>query len=195
VGWGNNYGGESSVPPGLPNVVAVSGGYNHSLALLRDGTPKLTVQPWDQSVAAGSSSILMAKAVGLQSMGFQWQFNGHAIPGATHDSLSITNTQPSDTGLYTLSVSNPVGVISSRRAKLVVSSPLRLQSLSLSGQVATFKATGPIGRDYILQVSSDLGSWTDLQTNSSVPALFSVTNLNVPAQWFYRVRLGSAGGN
>jgi Immunoglobulin I-set domain/Immunoglobulin domain/Regulator of chromosome condensation (RCC1) repeat len=197
VGWGNNYGGESTVPPRLPNVVAIAGGYNHSLALLRDGSPKFTVQPWDQMVSLGRASRLAAKAVGVQSMRFQWQLNGQAIPGATNDTLNIANAQPSDAGTYTLTVSNPVGVVSSRRAKLVVTPELRLQALSLGGQNETFQATGPTGYEYTLQASADLGTWTDLQTRSGsvMPVKFSVINPAAASQQFYRVRLGAAAGN
>jgi len=38
VAWGNNNYGQTDVPSGLSNVVAVAGGYEHSLALRSDGT-------------------------------------------------------------------------------------------------------------------------------------------------------------
>ncbi|HQL79764.1 MAG TPA: immunoglobulin domain-containing protein, partial [Verrucomicrobiota bacterium] len=38
VAWGGNAKGQSSVPPGLTDVVAVAGGIDHSLALKTDGT-------------------------------------------------------------------------------------------------------------------------------------------------------------
>jgi hypothetical protein len=40
VAWGDNSTGQTNVPPGLSNVVAVAGGYGHSLALRKDGTAK-----------------------------------------------------------------------------------------------------------------------------------------------------------
>lgn len=120
VAWGTNFAGESTVPLHLPNVVAIAGGESHSLALLRDGAPSLTVQPWDQSVRNGASPSFVAKAVGLQAMSYQWHHNGTAIAGATGDILSITNAQLSAAGLYTLTVSNQVGMLHSRQAKLSV---------------------------------------------------------------------------
>jgi Regulator of chromosome condensation (RCC1) repeat len=36
--WGKNDAGETNVPPDLTNVVAISAGYQHSLALRADGT-------------------------------------------------------------------------------------------------------------------------------------------------------------
>jgi subtilisin-like proprotein convertase family protein len=38
VVWGANYAGQATVPPGLSNVVAIAGAYDHSLALKQDGT-------------------------------------------------------------------------------------------------------------------------------------------------------------
>ena len=38
VAWGDNSTGQRNVPPGLSDVVAVAGGYGHSLALRKDGT-------------------------------------------------------------------------------------------------------------------------------------------------------------
>jgi hypothetical protein len=49
------------------------------------------------------------------------------IAGATSDTYSITNAQPVDAGLYTLTVSNEVGKLASRHAKLVVSPTVSIQ--------------------------------------------------------------------
>ncbi|HZR21857.1 MAG TPA: hypothetical protein VFE51_31535, partial [Verrucomicrobiae bacterium] len=118
--WGTNFSGESSVPARLPNVVAIAGGYYHSIALLRDGTPNLTVQPWDRWIRAGTSSAMSAKAVSREPISYQWQSNGTNIPGATTDTLKIANAQPTDTGVYNLAISNQIGTMTSRRAKLTV---------------------------------------------------------------------------
>jgi hypothetical protein len=125
-------------------------------------------------------------------MSFQWQFNGQIIPGATRDILSLTNVQPSDSGSYMLSVSNQVGVVASRRAKLVVAPQVFLQAISSSGGADILNVNGPTGRQYVLQVSGDLNHWVDLQTNSAavVPFQFSVPNSSGALPRFYRVRMG-----
>ncbi len=38
VAWGADYVGQANVPPGLSNVVAIAGAYDHSLALKNNGT-------------------------------------------------------------------------------------------------------------------------------------------------------------
>ena len=52
VGWGNNYWGQSSIPAGLTDVVAVAAGEAHNLALKSDGT----VVAWGHN-GFGQSSI------------------------------------------------------------------------------------------------------------------------------------------
>jgi hypothetical protein len=118
------------VPAGLPNVIAIAATSSHSLALLRDGAPDIMVQPWDRAVPAGASPALAAKVVGMQSMTYQWQFNGADIPGATQDTLGISTAQPANAGVYRLAVSNQVGVMISRQAKLMVSSGQRVPILA-----------------------------------------------------------------
>lgn len=118
VAWGTN--GLNTVPAGLSGVVAVTGAPSQSLALLRNGSPHVTVQPWDSSVAAGGLATLNAKAVGLQSMNYQWRQNGDDIPGATNENYSIASVEPANAGGYTLLVSNRVGATLSREAKLSV---------------------------------------------------------------------------
>jgi alpha-tubulin suppressor-like RCC1 family protein len=121
VVWGTNGASPIVQPPaGLPNVVAIAGSAGHNIALLRDGAPTITVQPWDRSVLPGSAVSLEAKAVGMQSMEYQWRLNGAEIPGATNDSYSIASIGTTNAGGYTLAVSNRVGAIVSKQALLSV---------------------------------------------------------------------------
>ena len=140
--WGTN--GLNMVPAGLSGVVAVAGGYDHSMALLRNGSPHVTVQPWDRSVFAGTAVSLHAKAVGTQSMNYQWRQNGADIPGATNENYGIASVQPSNVGVYTLVVSNLLGVALSREARLSVVAhvaPTLVQPGNFTvnaGQIVTF---------------------------------------------------------
>ena len=76
VAWGNNDYGQTSIPLGLSNVVAIAAGVDHSLALKADGTvvawgriyerqclvpPALT---WHGAIAAGGGFGLTLKADG-----------------------------------------------------------------------------------------------------------------------------------
>jgi hypothetical protein len=64
VAWGYNYDGQTNVPPGLSNVVAIAAGSTHNLALKRDGT----VIAWGRNtfaqtnVPAGLSNVVAIAA-------------------------------------------------------------------------------------------------------------------------------------
>src|SRR5262249_53313193 len=51
---------------------------------------------------------------------YQWKHNGDAIAGATGSSLALTNVQIADAGVYSVVISNAVGVIISSGAVLTV---------------------------------------------------------------------------
>ena len=135
--------GDIPKPDNLPHTVAISAGQYFSIALLRDGAPHMTLEPRDQTVTLGSPAKFAAKAVGSDSMNYQWQFNGTSIPGATGDALVVNEAQPSNEGVYTLEVSNAIGVSSSRKAKLMLArATLPNQPPVLSEQLARVVAEG-----------------------------------------------------
>ena len=51
-------------------------------------------------------------------MGYQWQFDGTNIPGATASSYAITNVQATNTGSYAVIVTNSYGTETSSNAVL-----------------------------------------------------------------------------
>jgi alpha-tubulin suppressor-like RCC1 family protein len=69
IGWGDNTYGQTNVPVGLSNIIALSGGYSHSLALLDNGT----VAAWGSYVYGGgyggSGSLVAADVpIGLSNV-------------------------------------------------------------------------------------------------------------------------------
>jgi hypothetical protein len=195
VEWGEVIG-DVARPADLPNVVAIAGGDVFSLALLQDGAPHLTVQPQDQVVTLGGNPTFAAKAVGLQSMRYQWKFNGNAIPGATRDTYSIANAQLTNGGVYSLTLSNTIGSLASRQAKLIVMAQGKnhpvvvLQPLGLLAGQFRLRVNGTIGPRYVLETSTGLTNWISLQTSSPPVMPFDFTDIgNAPTRRFYRVRL------
>jgi hypothetical protein len=67
-----NIGLNVSSPVGLCNVVALAGGYVHSLALIGDGTPALTVQPVNRTVIQSNAVSLWARVAGAPPLSYQW---------------------------------------------------------------------------------------------------------------------------
>ena len=65
----------------------------------------------DAVIAVGDPLDLTVNASGTPPLSYQWYLNGTPIDGATGVSFSIAAAQSSDTGKYTVVVSNPVGPI------------------------------------------------------------------------------------
>lgn len=84
--------------------------------------PVLTSQPASQSVGVGASVTFSVTASGTSPLGYQWQKNGAAIPGATSASFTLPGAQTADSGNYTVIVANPAGSVTSATAVLAVAS-------------------------------------------------------------------------
>jgi len=80
----------------------------------------IKAQPQNQTVTVGSVATFGVTATGFGALGYQWQFNGAALPAATSTSLILAHPQPSDSGNYTVVVSNSLGAVTSAVAVLTV---------------------------------------------------------------------------
>jgi hypothetical protein len=197
VSWGDNTQGQLDIPAGLTNVMAVAAGRDHTIALLSDGAPKITVQPWDQTVADNANLLLAAKVVGTPPLQYQWQLNGVDIPGATRETYSILNVQASSAGSYALIVSNKLGAASTRKNKLsivaaqpaaarfVAGSAMRRSDGSFEAMVET-----ALGAVLSFESSDDLIHWVRFSgaTNITGQVLLTAPASRSVAR-FYRVRL------
>lgn len=85
--------------------------------------PKITSQPLRQTLAAGSSPSLSVTATGTAPLAYQWSKNGAAIAGATSSTLSFNNTTAADGGVYTVTVSNATGSVTSDQTLLEIFPP------------------------------------------------------------------------
>ena len=75
------------------------------------------------SVRVGSNVTFRAVASGFGTLNYQWQLDGTNLAGATIPSLTISNVQISDEGLYRVLVSNSYGTVTSAVATLSVLLP------------------------------------------------------------------------
>jgi hypothetical protein len=137
VAWGNNGSGQASVPPGLADVIAVSAGAYHSLALVGH-PPIVQACPASQTTEAGANVTLIARTNRFEALSFQWFFNTtNALPGGTNAVLQLTNVQPAQAGAYTVVVPSITGAVTSTPAMLAVIPPVErrmVPALSLLGQ-------------------------------------------------------------
>lgn len=85
--------------------------------------PSVVVHPEGQAVIAGSTVTFQVVAAGDPPLSFSWRKGEEPIPGANAASLELTGVQPAHAGLYSVVISNPYGVLSSRAAELIVHTP------------------------------------------------------------------------
>lgn len=176
--------------------------------------PKITQQIKNITAVAGKNVTLNIGANGPGPLKYQWMFNGVNIKGATAATLTIKNIKPSQTGNYSVAISNKVGktvsslayvtVISGKPTATTVATSSGPQSgrLVANAQVApdqtpqlstpvktstqfSFQVTGAAAQ-YVVLASDDLQHWTGVQTN--VPPFNFVDNqVASHPQRYYRV--------
>ncbi len=110
----------TNVPVGLSNVVAVSAAGNYNVALVGSGPPVINSALPDLDAVYGTTVYLRAQAAGGFPLGFQWRLDGQDIPGATNALLTLTNVQLSQSGAYSVAVSNAFGFTSNSVSHLTV---------------------------------------------------------------------------
>ena len=105
VAWGNNGVGQTNVPPGLSNVMAIAAGGFHSLADLPRSIYFLdTANVYFARL--GASTNLSVAVLSVSPFGSQWSFNGLPIAGATVTNLVISNFDLTKAGAYSVVVTN-----------------------------------------------------------------------------------------
>lgn len=80
----------------------------------------VTIQPPSQTVLAGGTASSTANATGTPPFTYQWSFSGNPIAGTTSSTLVLPNVQPSQSGPYTVTVSDQTGTVTSAPATLTV---------------------------------------------------------------------------
>jgi alpha-tubulin suppressor-like RCC1 family protein len=88
---------------------------------ITDAAPSVVVQPSDMTSWPGSSARFCASAWGSAPRTYEWRFNGQPISGATTSALALSNLQSAQAGGFDLIVTNSLGAITSRVARLTLS--------------------------------------------------------------------------
>jgi alpha-tubulin suppressor-like RCC1 family protein len=94
---------------------------NASAALtVNSGPPVFAPQPVSTNALAGLAASFSCGLKGSTPFAYQWYHNGVTVPGATNNSLVITNVRMLDAGPYQLIVTNIYGAATSSVANLYV---------------------------------------------------------------------------
>lgn len=87
------------------------------------GGPSIDTPPSSQTCYPGNTVIFTADVSGSLPLSFQWSYNGTDIPNATNSTLTLTNVQFNQSGIYGLAVTNEFGSDANTDATLTVYAP------------------------------------------------------------------------
>lgn len=90
------------------------------------GPPVVSVPPVSTHVAVGATAEFAVTAGGAGALTYQWRRNGAALPGATSPTLTLTNVQPAEAGVYSVAVTNANGTTVSAGATLGIDSAAKI---------------------------------------------------------------------
>jgi len=85
--------------------------------------PTITKQPVGQTAYVGQTASFSVEVSGTAPFTYQWKRGGYAIAGATSSTLSVANVTNSDSGSYTVTITNTTGSVTSTAVALNVSTP------------------------------------------------------------------------
>jgi uncharacterized repeat protein (TIGR03803 family) len=125
----------SAFPYGMGTVFSIS-------------LPDITVQPQNEVLVAGSEATYYVTlgAYGTPPFSVQWSLNDLMIASATNTTLTITNFDVTQAGLYSVTVSNNVGQDNASRILRLANSPVvRVDGADVGG--------GSVGRVGSAQIS------------------------------------------
>lgn len=158
--------------------------------------PAITNQPADFTNVAGGVATFSVTAGGVPPPAYQWKWNGSTVlANATNASLSLTNLRASQTGTYSVTITNAGGTTNTILATLAITnpSPTALTSPTNGGGVFWFTFIPTVGLTNSVQTNSvpDGGTWVVL-TNVPPPATadpITVTDALGSSNRFYRVQV------
>jgi len=84
--------------------------------------PIFQYQPNSTTVNVNGTASFAVGVVGTPPLTYQWYKGGAVIAGATNSALTFPSAQLTDSGSYTVTITNPVGSVTSTAATLTVTS-------------------------------------------------------------------------
>ena len=112
--------------------------------------PAISKQPENQSVITGGSASFSVSATGTSPFSYQWKKNGIDISGATTSTYTTPVTSNADNdAVFTVTVSNSAGTVTSNQAKLTITATAMAPSITSQptaqtvneGQTASFSVS------------------------------------------------------
>jgi hypothetical protein len=156
--------------------------------------PVITRQPASQTVLPGDTVTFTVAATGSPPLFYQWRAGWVPgdIPGATNDTLVLTNAQASIAGNYRVNVSNAAGSILSAIAVLTVASLPTIINVSFDTANVSFSFASATNLAYVVEYKDTLNdpAWLTLRTVNGDGGTLTISDgiTHLPSR-FYRIRV------
>lgn len=155
------------------------------------GRPVIHGAPPSRTVASGTSVTFTSTSTGIIPLSYQWRRNNIGIAGATDSTLVLNNVSTSDSGSYSLLVTNQAGCAMSTPTLLTVVDvqPFHFEYRAIDESNITLRLVGQTNRQYMIEASTNLADWS---------VLFSIfnsaeSNLNIVVPRDNRARFFRVG--
>jgi hypothetical protein len=163
--------------------------------------PPIPESPQFHLVPPGASFLLSMPATNWVPVpACRWRLNGQPITGATNTTLLLTNFSLSNTGAYSVVMSNLIGLATNTVALLgLAQAPYLQPARVMSGGNPAFAITITNAAPLVLQTATNLNAgqpWISLTTNPASGVTFAYTNAGLLAEprRFFRAILWSPFG-
>ena len=157
--------------------------------------PTISVQPADQRVAVGFLTFLGVTASGAQPLTYQWYKNGTAVSGANTIFFTVSSSQPSDAGSYSVIVSNSAGSVTSAAATVLVGTAPTISTQPVSqsvtlGQSISFSAVASGTAPFTYQWRKD-----GVSIGGATSAALTLNNVQYNSAGSYTVVVANSAGS
>ncbi|MGB7746142.1 MAG: immunoglobulin domain-containing protein [Verrucomicrobiia bacterium] len=162
--------------------------------------PSINFDPQDDSALVGQDTSFSVQASGTAPLSYQWYYNTNTVlTNATGSTLTLTNVQLSDSGGYSVVVTNSYGSATSAVAQLTVNLPVapsiitqpQDQTSILPGATATFSViasgTDPLSYQWYYNTNTLLTNATD--------SILTITNIQPANAGSYSVCINNSAGS
>ena len=142
---------------------------SNALLTVKVFPPIIGVQPTNQRVVIGSSATFVVLVGGTAPFVYHWRFNGTNILGATNTAYSIPVLVATNTGNYSVVITNSAGSVTSSNALLTVLIPPTM-ALKLLAGYPVLNLNGMVSNSFVVQYNTNLAgtNWITLLSLSNL---------------------------